>query len=72
MGVIVAANFWGFFWAIILLAIGIKMLVKRGSCPMCGLGMWHGKMHGKMNGECCGGGCDHDAECKECDEEGKK
>ena len=64
---IVLGNFWGFFWAIVLLALGIKMLVKRGRCPMCSGCAWtgkmHQKMHEKMHGEC---GCDH------CDEEEDK
>ncbi|MGD0576814.1 MAG: DUF5668 domain-containing protein [Candidatus Staskawiczbacteria bacterium] len=47
MGIIVSANFWGFFWAILFLAIGIRLLVKRGRCPMCG---W-GKMHKHCNCE---------------------
>ena len=57
-GIIISANFWGFFWAIVFLALGIKMLMKKGKCPMCS-GMWFGeKIHGKMYGECCGH--DHD------------
>ena len=66
LGVIVG-NFWGFFWAIVFLAIGIKMLVSRGKCPMCGWGMCHGgimhsKMHEKMHGNC---ECGHEHEEKE-------
>jgi hypothetical protein len=38
MGIIVSANFWGFFWAVVFLAIGIKLLVKKDKCLMCGLG----------------------------------
>ncbi|MCX6721506.1 MAG: DUF5668 domain-containing protein [Candidatus Staskawiczbacteria bacterium] len=36
MGIIVG-NFWSFFWAILFLALGIKMIIKK-DCPMCG---WH-------------------------------
>ena len=50
MGIIVGANFWGFFWAVVFLAVGIRLLMKRGNCPMCD---WHGKMHKHCN-------CDHD------------
>ena len=59
MGIIVGANLWQFFWAVVLLAIGIRLLVKRDRCPMCG---WHHfkKMHGKIDDDCCGCGHDHD------------
>ena len=57
MGIIVG-NFWGYFWAIVLIAVGVSMLIKRGKCPMCGCmmckGMMHGKMSGHMDGKCCG------------------
>ena len=53
MGIIVG-NFWGFFWAIILLAIGLKMLVSKDHCPVCGGGAWYGKMRGRC--------CDHEHE----------
>lgn len=45
--------FWGIFWGLFFIAVGIKLMVRRGKCPMCGWGMWHGKMHGD---HCC----DHD------------
>jgi hypothetical protein len=45
-------SFWGFFWAIFFLAAGIKMLVSRGDCSMCGLGGWKGKM--SKQDHCCG------------------
>jgi len=55
MGIIVG-NFWGFFWAVVFLAVGIKMLVKKDKCVMCGWGgNWHQKMHGNCECE-----CDHD------------
>ena len=63
MGLLVG-NFWGVFWGILFLAIGLKML-KRNNCPMCGFGMWKGKIFGKIHDrvheQCC------DEEC--CDEE---
>jgi hypothetical protein len=54
MGIVAGTHFWGFFWAVIFLAIGIKLLMKRGSCPICSGFCWGGKMHEKMHGECCG------------------
>ncbi len=57
---IVTGSFWGYFWAIFFIAVGLRMMMKRGGCPMCGWGM-HGKMHQKMHGNCdCD--CDHDAD----------
>lgn len=48
---------WGVFWALFFLAVGIKMIVKRNKCPMCGWGVWkggmHERMHEKMEGHCC-------------------
>ena len=55
MNIILSANFWTFFWAVVFIALGIKMMMKKG-CPMCG---WH-HMQGKMNGHCCDH--DHDGE----------
>lgn len=58
LGIIVAGNFWGLFWAIVFLAIGLRLLARRGKCPICGWGMWQGRMHEKihekMEGHCCG------------------
>jgi len=56
MGVI-GSNFWGFFWAIVLIVAGVKMMMKKGNCPMCG--WWSGKINEKINGHCCEG---HDHE----------
>ena len=52
MGIIVG-NFWGFFWAIVFILIGLRMMMKRGNGPMCGWREFHGKMH-----EHCE--CDHE------------
>ena len=46
---IIAGNFWGLFWAIIFLAIGIKLLAKNGNCPVCGWQHWEAKIHQKMH-----------------------
>lgn len=64
MGIIGGAHFWGFFWAVIFLAIGIKMLMKRNSCPICSGFCWSGKMHQKMHGKIdeCDCGHNHDQE----------
>lgn len=51
---IMTGSFWGFFWAIFFLAVGLKMLASKKGCFMCGLGNWKGKIHG---GKQC---CDHD------------
>jgi len=51
---IVAGSFWGFFWAIILIAVGIKMLNRKNYCPLCHWKMWKSKCD-------CGPDCDcHD------------
>jgi hypothetical protein len=56
MGIIVG-NFWGFFWAVVFLAIGTKMLMRQGRCPICAGYMWSGKFHEKMHEHC---NCGHD------------
>ena len=62
-GVLVSTNFWTLFWAIILLAVGLRMLKKKGKCPMCGWGVWGTKFHEKIHGGCCGHNHDnHDHE----------
>ena len=55
-------TFWGFFWATFFIVVGLKMMMKKGKCPMCGWGMWQGKMHqkihqkmGDIGDDCCGG-----------------
>jgi hypothetical protein len=65
MGIIVGANFWGLFWAIVFLAIGIKMLIRQGRCPICAGYWWSGKIHEKIHDHCC----DHDHKGKEHDHE---
>ncbi|MFH1789810.1 MAG: DUF5668 domain-containing protein [bacterium] len=47
---ILSGSFWGFFWAVIFLALGFKLLIKRGCCPMCDWGNWKKR----MNDDCCG------------------
>ena len=56
---IINGTFWGFFWAFFFIIIGLKMMVKKGSCPICGQQSWglkmHSKIHEKMDGACdCG------------------
>jgi len=45
MGVLNGA-FWGFFWGIFFLAVGIKMIIRKGGCPICSGHWWKDKMHG--------------------------
>jgi len=61
-GIALGVHFWGIVGALILIAIGLRLLIKRGRCPMCGWGMcckgkMHQKMHGKMDDYC---ECGHD------------
>ena len=58
LGIIVAGNFWGLLWAVIFLAIGIKMLARRGKCPICSGCFWGAKMHNKIHGKMHGGACE--------------
>lgn len=60
MGIIVGGNLWGLFWAVVFLAIGFRLLIKRGKCPICGWGMWQGRMHEKIHERMHGHYCDHD------------
>jgi len=48
---IITGNFWGFFWAIVFLTVGIKMMIHKGGCPVCSCFEWKEK----MNGHCCDG-----------------
>lgn len=65
LGIVVGGNFWGLFWAIVFLAIGIKMLMRRGKCPICGWGMWQGRIHEKIHEKMHKHCCDHDREGEE-------
>ena len=66
MGIVVSAHFWAFFWAIVFLAIGVRMLMRRESCPMCS-GMWYSKkFHQKMHDHC---DCGHEHEHHEGEDE---
>jgi hypothetical protein len=51
-------SFWGFFWAAFFIALGVKVMMRKGKCPMCGWhnfgGKMHNKMHDKMDEGCCG------------------
>ena len=63
-GIVVGANFWSLIWAVVLLAIGFRLLKKKGKCPMCGWSHFeakmHQKFHDKMHGKCENCTCDHD------------
>lgn len=49
LGIFVVTNFWGLFWAIVLLTVGIKMLTSKGECPICVGHIWGGKFHERMH-----------------------
>jgi len=51
---IATGTFWAFFWAVIFIAIGVGLLLKKSDCPMCGWGTWHKGANGKDQGDCCG------------------
>ena len=57
---IITGNFWGIVWAVVFIAIGLRLMLKRGMCPMCGWHFWEGKMHNKMHEKMEGHCCDHD------------
>jgi hypothetical protein len=61
LGIIVSGNFWALVWGVAILAIGLRLLVKRGKCPVCGWHHWegriHDKIHQKMHEHC---DCEHD------------
>lgn len=42
---IIVGNFWGFFWAILFIVLGLRLLVKKGGCPICSGHWWKEKMH---------------------------
>jgi predicted membrane protein len=44
MGIIVSANFWTLLWAIIFIALGLKMLARKNACPLCHWGVWKSKI----------------------------
>ena len=56
--------FWGIFWGVLFIVLGIKLMVRKGMCPVCGWhgfeGKMHNKIHEKMSKECCGGHHDHE------------
>lgn len=55
MGIIIASNFWTLLWAIIFLSIGIRLIIKKGKCPICGWHNWKGKMPDNCECDCnCG------------------
>ena len=51
---------WQVFWGIIFLAIGIKMITKKESYPMCTGAYWSGKVKEQMRDHECD--CDHEHE----------
>lgn len=55
---LLTGSFWGFLFAAFFIVMGIKVMIRKGKCPMCKLhnfeGKMHNKMHDKMNDGCCG------------------
>jgi hypothetical protein len=71
VGLIAGVQFWGLFWAVVFLGMGIKLLAKKNSCPMCGMHNWEGKMHSKINEKMHGHCCDHHGHNHDHDEDGQ-
>ncbi len=71
LGIIVSSNFWTLLLAVLFLAMGFRLLIKRGKCPMCGWqhlgGKMHSKIHERMDEDCCG--CGHEHEHHEAEDE---
>jgi len=63
-----SGSFWGFFWAIVFIAVGCKLMMKSGKCPVCGWSHWGGKMHGKIH-EKMHDHCDCGCECNQAEAE---
>jgi hypothetical protein len=57
---IVTGHFWILFWAVVLLAIGIRLLTKKRGCPMCEGMYWSGKLHDHVHGHHCECEDEHD------------
>ena len=61
---IISGSFWGFFWSILFLAVGAKLLTKKNVPPCCDWNLWESKSR-KCDDNCedeceCGCGCNHD------------
>jgi hypothetical protein len=46
---IISGGFWGFFWSILFMAIGVKLLINKSDCPCCA---WHFWKYKKDNCDC--------------------
>jgi len=54
---ITSGSFLGFFWSIIFIVVGLKMIANKKSCPICG---WHGAITGRADDSCeCECDCGH-------------
>jgi hypothetical protein len=68
---IISGGFWGFFWSILFLAIGVRLLTKKNVPPCCGWNFWQSKANGcdeNCDEECndnCGCGCGHNHNIEE-------
>ena len=57
---LVTGSVWGIIWAVVVLAIGVRLLLKKGNCPMCGWNHWERGVHQKMHNHCDDCNNDHD------------
>ncbi len=48
LGIVVATNIWTLFWAVIFLAIGLRLLMGKGRYPFYKWGYWEEKMQEKI------------------------
>jgi hypothetical protein len=47
---IISASFWGFFWSILFIAIGVKILTKKNDCVICNWRTpWNNKTDSHIN-----------------------
>jgi len=68
---LINGTFWGLLWSLLFIAIGLKMILKKGDCPMCSLGC-HQKMHAGCDCECDEDECECSEDGCECECEEKK
>ena len=49
---LLSGSFWGVFWGILFLAVGIRMLLKN-KYKMAEWDEWQGVIRERVNGHCC-------------------
>jgi len=60
---IISGGFWGFFWSILFIVVGVKMIIKKDNCPCCGWHAWESKKDECECGEECE--CHHEHNIEE-------